>query len=72
MSSDGHGWPFVFYFVSFVPIEMTAVHMWHSTSLELLEGFDAGITNTNTGQASRKKCNEHEKKKKLRHAWKRS
>ena len=36
--------------------------MWHSTSLEQLEGFDAKVTNTNTGQATRKKCNEREKK----------
>ena len=36
--------------------------MWHSTSLEQLEGFDADITDTNTGQTARKKCNDHEKK----------
>ena len=36
--------------------------MWRSTSLEQLEGFDADITDTNIGQASRKKHNEHEKK----------
>ena len=37
--------------------------MWHSTSLEKLEGFDANVTYTNTGQAARKKHNEREKNK---------
>ena len=42
---------------------MIVVHMWHSTSLEQLEGFDANVTYTNTGQAARKKHNEREKNK---------
>ena len=36
--------------------------MWHSTSLEQLEGFDADITYANIGQATRKKHNEREEK----------
>ena len=36
--------------------------MWHSTSLEQLEGFNADVTDTNTGQAARKKRNEREEK----------
>ena len=36
--------------------------MWHSTSLEQLEGFDVEVIDTNTGQVARKKRNKREKK----------